>query len=248
MIVSTTPRVVAIIQARTGSSRFPEKVLHKLADRTVLEWCVRAAKAAVGVDAVVIATTTAPADDRLVEIAERAGVGTFRGSEEDVLSRFVGAAEAADADAVLRLTSDCPLLDPVLISQVVSIWRANPVLQYVSTTLSRSFPRGLDVELASVQALKAVSETAEGHHRTHVTSALYEAGSSYQRLGLSTEPNLSHLRVTLDTIEDAQALDELVPFLHQVPPSWTQVAEVLDAHPHIRRLNDHVRQKRLDEG
>jgi spore coat polysaccharide biosynthesis protein SpsF len=149
---------------------------------------------------------------------------------------------------VIRLTSDCPLLDPILISQVVSLWRANPALEYVSTTLSRSFPRGLDVELASTAALEAVSQTARGYHRTHVTSALYEEGSSYERLGLSTEPNLSHLRVTLDTTEDAQALDELVRFLDQVPPSWQQVAEVLDANPHISRLNALVRQKQLNEG
>lgn len=240
--------VVAVIQARTGSTRFPRKVLHQLADRSVLEWCIRAAKSAYGVDEVLVATTVAADDHEVAEIAERSGVGVFRGSEDDVLDRFIGAAETTKADAVVRLTSDCPLLDPVLISQVVQLWRSNPSLEYVSTTLSRSFPRGLDVELASTAALRSIGKTAEGYHRTHVTSALYAEGSSYRRLGLSTEPDLSHFRVTLDTVEDAQAIAELVRFLGNIPPAWEQVANVLLTQPHISQLNALVRQKQLDEG
>src|SRR5699024_5456219 len=120
----------------TGSSRLPGKVLRPLAGRPVLAWMVRAARAAEGVDEVVVATSTAPGDDAVAELGEELGVRVVRGSEDDVLSRFVLAAETTAADAVVRLTADCPLADPALISAVVGLWRADRSLDYTTAEIS----------------------------------------------------------------------------------------------------------------
>jgi spore coat polysaccharide biosynthesis protein SpsF len=248
MTTRQPPRVVAVIQARVGSSRLPGKVLRDLAGTPVLEWVVRAAKAASGIDKVVIATSTATGDDAIVSFASDQGVEVVRGSEDDVLSRFLHAADTTGADAIVRLTADCPLLDPAVITQVVALWRSDPALDYVSTTQHRSLPRGLDVELATVSALRQANERTEPYHHAHVTSALYEDGSGFSCGALTFRPATSQFRVTLDTLEDAVLLDELTPLLPQVPPSWRDVVAVLRERPDIVAINAHIEQKALSEG
>ncbi|QUC01424.1 glycosyltransferase family protein [Cellulosimicrobium cellulans] len=247
--VHETPlKVVAVIQARTGSSRLPGKVLRPLGGRPVLAWMIRAASAARGVDEVVVATSTAPGDDAVAELASSWGVRVVRGSEEDVLSRFVLALDATSADAVVRLTADCPLVDPVLVSQVVALWRADPGLEYVATTLQRTLPRGLDVELASRDALRAADAEARDHHRVHVTSYLYAADRAFRRLGIVVAPPANDLRVTLDTAEDAAVIETVVDRLGDAPPRWQDVVDLLRASPDVVATNAAVQQKALTEG
>jgi spore coat polysaccharide biosynthesis protein SpsF len=247
--MDTSPRVVAVIQARMGSNRLPGKVLRDLGGTPVLGWVVRAAKESAGIDQIVIATSESVEDDQIADFARSQGVEVVRGSEDDVLSRFLLAVETTNADAVVRLTADCPLLDPRVISQVVSLWRHDPeLLDYVSTTQNRSLPRGLDVELATAKALRAVDARTESHHRAHVTSAIYEEGAGFRLASLQFTPGNAQYRVTLDTDEDAALLDELVPHLSSVPPSWQAVVSVLEEYPEIVSLNAHVEQKTLTEG
>src|ERR1035437_337143 len=127
----------AVIQARAGSTRLPGKVLQDLGGRPVLEWVVRAARAATQIDAVIVATSTMAGDDIVADLADSLGSLVVRGSEEDVLSRFIAALDAHPADAVVRLTADCPLLDPTLIDAVAGAWSAAPIHDYVSTVLVR---------------------------------------------------------------------------------------------------------------
>ncbi|MFJ3956450.1 cytidylyltransferase domain-containing protein [Arthrobacter sp. NPDC090010] len=246
--MNSQPKVVAVIQARVGSSRLPSKVLRALGGKPVLQWVVEAAQRAKGIDQVVIATSTESGDDAILELADGLGVEVVRGSEDDVLSRFLLAIEQTSADAVVRLTADCPLLDSTVISQVVSLWRQDPVTDYVSTTQVRSLPRGLDVELATAKALRQADERTEPHHRAHVTSALYEEGAPYARAALSFVPRSDHYRATLDTPEDAELLDALVAELGSGEPVWRDVVAVLDARPDIVALNAHIEQKALTEG
>ena len=241
-------RVLAVVQARAGSSRLPAKVLRPRGDRPVLSWVVRAARASPGLDGVVVATSTAPADDAVAALADGLGVGVFRGSEDDVLDRFRRCAEAHAADAVVRLTADCPLLDPHLVGQVVAAWRADPRLDYVTTTLVRSWPRGLDVELVTRPTLQRLDGLARGHHRSHVTSLVHERLTDFRVLGLVTAPRADDLRVTLDVAEDAALLDALVPLLPQVPPRAEDVVRLLRERPDLRTLNEAVRQKAVEEG
>jgi spore coat polysaccharide biosynthesis protein SpsF len=241
-------RINAVIQARTGSSRLPGKVLEDLGGRPVLEWVVRAARAASQVDTVVVATSTLPADDAVADLAGSLGVAVVRGSEDDVLSRFVAALDAYPADAVVRLTADCPLLDPTLIDAVAGAWAAAPVHDYVSTVLVRCLPRGLDVELVTAGALRAVDRIAVGHDRVHVTSLLYAEPTAYRLLGVCVTPPANDLRVTLDTREDLALLRALVAELPDAPPSWREVVSILRSRPDLVAVNSAVRQKPIEAG
>jgi len=241
-------RVIAVIQARTGSSRLPAKVLRPLGGSTVLGWVVRAAQMAQGVEDVVVATSEAEDDDRVAAAAKDLGVPVVRGSEDDVLSRFLQAVDEHPCDAVVRLTADCPLMDPMLVGQVVAAWRADPSVDYIATTLVRNLPRGLDVEIATVDALRGVSATATGYHRTHVTSGIYAAPERFRLAGLVFTPASNDLRVTLDTPEDAALIEAIVAELGSGPLPWRSVVALLRARPDLVALNAEIRQKRLEEG
>ncbi len=241
-------RVNAVIQARAGSTRFPAKVLEDLGGRSVLEWVVRAARTAAQIDQVIVATSTSAGDDAVADLADSLGVAGGRGSEGDVLSRFVAALDAHPADAVVRLTADCPLLDPTLVDAVTGAWAAAPTHDYVSTVLVRCLPRGLDVELVTAQALRAVDRIATGHDRVHVTSALYADPTAYRLLGLCVTPPADDLRVTLDTHEDLVLLRALVAELPDAPPAWRDVDAVLRGRPDLVAINAGVQQKPLEAG
>lgn len=243
-----TARVVAVIQARTSSERLPGKVLGRLGHRQVLERVVRAAAAAAEVDEVVVATSTDASDDAVAEAAGSYGATVVRGSLDDVLSRFRTAADETGADAVVRLTADCPMLDPALIDHVVALWRRQPELAYVSTTLVRSLPRGLDVELLTTEALRSLDGSATGHDRVHVTSALYAPGSLWPRAGLVFAPDASSFRITLDEPADAEALAAIVEEIGDEPVPWRDIVALLHRRPDICSMNVHVRQKELWQG
>jgi spore coat polysaccharide biosynthesis protein SpsF len=164
-----------------------------------------------------------------------------------VLSRCVAALDAHPADAVIRLTADCPLLDPTLIDAVAGAWAA-PSHDYVSTVLVRCLPRGLDVELVTASALRAVDRIAVGHDRVHVTSLLYSQPSPYRLLGLCVTPFANDLRVTLDTWEDLVLLRALVTELRDKPPAYSDVVAILRARPDLVAINSGVEQKPLEAG
>jgi spore coat polysaccharide biosynthesis protein SpsF len=237
-----------------SSARLPGKVLRPLAGRSVLGWVLRAAQAADEIDEVVVATSVDPHDDQVaVEAARVPGVQVYRGPLDDVLSRFVGAVAGLEHDgtqvgAVVRLTADCPLLDPEVINLLVRTWRASPTLDHLSTTNPRCLPRGLDVEIVSWPALLDVSTYADGPDRVHVTSAVYRQPQRYDVAGMCLHPHAADLRVTLDTPEDAALLDGLVPLLDSTPPRWRDVVEVLRSRSDLVALNGQVRQKDWSEG
>ena len=241
-------RINVVIQARTGSTRLPGKVLEDLGGHPVLEWVVRAAQAATQIDTVIVATSTLAGDDVVADLADSLGVPVVRGSENDVLSRYVGALDAYPADAIVRLTADCPLLDPSLIDAVAGVWAAAPTHDYVSTLVVRCLPRGLDVELVTARALRVVDRIAVGHDRVHVTSLLYAVPTAYRLLGVCVTPPANDLRVTLDTREDLALLRALVAELPDAPPAWSDVVAVLRARPDLVAINSGVQQKHLSAG
>ncbi len=244
-----TERVAAVIQARMGSTRLPGKVLRPLGPRPVLDWVVRAARQAEGIDEVVVATTTEPEDDAIDDRARLLGTRVHRGPVDDVLSRFLGAvaADPVDVAAIVRLTADCPLLDPRLIAAVTATWHATGA-DYVSTITPRCLPRGLDVELITVDGLGRLDRRATGPHRTHVTSLVYSEPGDFDIVGVTVHPPAQDLRVTLDTEDDARLLDALVDRLGDRPPRWNDVVHILRASPELRALNAHVTQKALVDG
>ncbi|NIJ14598.1 spore coat polysaccharide biosynthesis protein SpsF [Saccharomonospora amisosensis] len=238
-----SPTVNVVIQARSSSTRLPGKVLRRLGDRSVLGWVVRAASAAEGVAAVVVATSQDQEDDAVADDARRHGAFVVRGPLDDVLARFLLACDRYPADAVVRLTADCPLLDPALLTQLVALWRSQPDLDYVSTTLVRTLPRGFDAELVRVPVLREQARQPSGPHREHVTCGVYAEPERYACAGLVVAPSAEDLRVTLDTEEDWALLEALVAELGGRPAGWRAVVRVLRERTDLAALNANVRQK-----
>lgn len=240
-------RTVAVIQARLGSTRLPGKVLLDLGGRPMLERVVERTRRASIVDEVVVATTAAPLDDPLAELAAARGWACVRGSEADVLDRFVVAARASDADEVVRITSDCPLIDAAVIDEVVR-GRRRADADYASNFLARrTYPRGLDVECMTRGALeRAAAEADQPHEREHVTPYLYADPARFRLHGHEAPEDHSALRWTVDTHEDLQLLRELyAAFDQDGPPGWRDVLAVVTRRPELAALNAHVRQKPL---
>jgi len=221
--------VVAVLQARMGSTRLPGKVLMDLAGRPMLSQLLHRLKRARRVDDIVIATTTDPRDDALVELAKREDVRWFRGSEQDVLSRIRGAAEDAGADAVVRLTGDCPLMDPAVVDAVVAalVDHSEPV-DYASNVLRRTYPKGLDAEALFMDTLRRIDRMGTSPAaREHVTWFAYrERPDLFVLRSVEQEQDYSALNWSVDTIEDlehARALYQQLG-LHQQPRDWLSVA------------------------
>lgn len=248
-------RIVAVVQARMTSTRLPAKIMLDLGGRAALERCLERASRIAHVDEVVVATTDRPEDDVTATVTERNGFRCIRGSESDVLSRYVLAARLTDADAVVRLTSDCPLLDPESSSLVVDTFKASQTglwpFDYVSNTLVRRLPRGLDTEVLRRDVLeRAERDATAAQEREHVTLHVYSRPNQF-RCGCVLPRDVddrSRHRWTLDTIADYR-------FLHQVyallgaragEASPREVLEVLARHPDLVHINESVSQKVID--
>ena len=245
-------RVIVVVQARMGSTRLPGKVLEDLGGLPVLTWVVRACRAARLVDEVVVATSTLPGDDAVADLARELGAPVVRGSEDDVLSRYVQALDEqpadAPADAVVRITADCPFTDPAVIDTVVGAWLADPSLDYVSTVVVRTLPHGLDVELVTAQALRRVAATATDHHRIHVTSGIYTAPDEFSVMGLCFAPDTTDLRITLDTPQDLEALRAIVAERGTEIAERREIVALLRARPDLAAINADIAQKSLEAG
>ena len=246
--------VVAIIQARTGSTRLPGKVLRLLAGRSVLAHVIERVQAAKAVDRVVVATTTQSADDELAREALHYGARVFRGSEQDVLSRYFFAATEAGADIVTRVTSDCPLLDPGVVSAMLDRFMkaaaSGKGFDYMSNGLRRTFPRGLDTEVFTLAALGMAHSTAtQSYEREHVTPYLYQHPEQFRIHSFEGEDDLSRYRWTLDTEEDFAMLTRVFDALSRSGSliATAEVLEFLQRHPDVARINSGVRQKALGE-
>jgi spore coat polysaccharide biosynthesis protein SpsF len=197
-------RVVGIVQARAGSTRLPRKVLADLGGAPVLARMLERLAGARRLDAVTVATTDSERDDPVAELARAAGAGVFRGPELDVLGRFDGAAEAAGADVVVRLTADCPLMDPAVVDQVVDAFDAQrPDLATNAPPEGRTFPDGLDVEVLSRATLAtAAREARDPADREHVTRRLHDG--RHRVLVVHHDPPAGEVRITVDTEQDLE--------------------------------------------
>lgn len=202
---------VAVVQARMSSTRLPGKVLATLGDCSVLELLLRRLARSGELDGIVVATSTDPSDDAIEREGERLSVRVLRGSLTDVLGRYLEASASTGADAVVRITADCPLTDPEVVDQVVALWRDSGA-DYVTNTLEpRSYPDGLDVEVISAPALARVGELAhEAADREHVTPYIRRHPEKFPSRGLHLDPSHGDVRVTLDTPEDLHSLRRLI--------------------------------------
>lgn len=241
-------RVVAIIQARMGSTRLPGKVLEDLGGRTMLARVVRRTRRSAALDEVVVATSTSVQDDPIVAECRRLGIGCFRGSEADVLDRYFRAAEACRAGTVVRITSDCPLIDWGVIDRVVSAFQQHQP-DYASNTLVRTYPRGLDTEVVALEALaRAWSEAREPYQRVHVTPYLYQHPELFRPLPVTGEQDASGSRWTVDTAEDLQFVRTVYERFGGTDRfSWQDAWTLVAREPELAEINARVEHKRMED-
>ena len=205
--------------------------------------------AGAGLD-VYVATTTNETDEPIVEAVRRLGVGVFRGSEEDVLGRFAGAAREFQLDVVVRITSDCPLIDGDVVRDGVKRFLAlRDERAHVSNVLDRTYPRGFDFEVFSASALfEADNKATERTEREHVTPYLYANRASKSTLhSIRRKKDASRYRVTLDTAEDFELIRRLIEDYNAADLDVDEIVAVLEHHPTLARFNLHVEQKKLGE-
>jgi spore coat polysaccharide biosynthesis protein SpsF len=237
-------RTVAIIQARTGSSRLPDKVLEPLLGAPILVHVVERTSRARLLDEVVVATTRLAADDAIEALARASGWAIVRGSETDLLDRYVAAARVYTADVVVRITSDCPLIDPELVDDVVRALEAIGA-DYASNSLEpRTYPRGLDVEAMTRDALeRADTEDSDPAWREHATPYIYRHPELFRLARVASREDLSDHRWCVDTPEDLDLVRRIYDTLGNDRFGWREALDVVRAHPEWGRLNRNVRQK-----
>ena len=197
-------KIVAIVQARMGSTRLPGKVMKKIAGMPAIELLLKRLNHSELIDEICVATSHNVENDELCQFVEKLGYRVVRGSESDVLQRFLDAANATTADAIVRITGDCPVVDPELVDRVIGLF-LNSNVDYVSNIDPPSFPDGLDVEVFTKQVLMEAEQHAKSQFdREHVTPFVRNGG--YSKLNLSNMRDTSNLRLTLDEQDDLSVL------------------------------------------
>ncbi|MGD9834729.1 MAG: NTP transferase domain-containing protein [Piscinibacter sp.] len=236
-----------IVQARMGSSRLPGKVLLPIEGRPMLSYQLERLRAVERADVIVVATSTSKADDPIDELCCEEGVSSVRGPELDVLSRYEKAAAACGASAIVRVTADCPLIDPDLIDESIRVFRESPDKpDFVSNMLQPTWPYGMAVEVFSRRCLaEANAEATDPDEREHVTPFIWRRPDRYRLRSLTREPDLSRHRWTVDTPEDFELISRILGKLAARNADFRleDVLAVLRRNPSWENLNRHVAQR-----
>lgn len=244
-------KTVIIVQARMTSTRLPGKVLKTVLGKPLLEYQLERLSRVSKADEIVIATTTNETDQPIVELCNRLEVKYFRGSEDDVLSRYYYAAKKYCADVIVRVTSDCPLIDPEVIDNVITTYLENQqAYDYVSNCLERTYPRGMDTEVFSFHVLKDAFEKAKDKsEREHVTSYIYRHPEMYTLQNIARSTDLSEYRLTVDTPEDLLLISNLLKEIYPSKPQYklSDILNQMELHPDWQLINRHVEQKKYGE-
>lgn len=197
----------------------------------------------------VVATTTKPADDVIAGFCDAYSVQLFRGSELDVLDRYLRAARAHVSDVIVRITSDCPLIDPEILDRVVSAFVVEQP-DYACNTMVRVFPRGLDVEVMGMAALeRAWREASAAYQRVHVTPYFYQNPTTFRCLNVTDQDDHGSYRWTVDTVEDLEFVRAIYSRLGPGDAfGWRDILTLLNHEPELASINSGVQQKSLEEG
>ena len=237
-----------IVQARMASTRLPGKIMKKVLDKTLLEYQLERLFRVKQAGQVIIATTDHGEEQPIVDLCQKLGVPYFRGSEQDVLARYYSAATEYGVDVVVRITSDCPLIDPAVIDKVIGFYLAHKEeYDYVSNTFPElTYPRGMDTEVFSYQALmEAHEEATDQAEREHVTIFIKRHLDRYRIENITYEKDYSHYRWTVDTPEDFALIEKMIAALYPVNPHFTleDCLTLIEEHPEWVKINAHVKQK-----
>ena len=264
-------RTVAIIQARMGSKRLPDKVLLDIAGEPMLVHVVERTKQATTIDQVVIATTNERAEDPIAELCSQRGYACYRGSSFDLLDRYYQAAKLYEAEVIVRITADCPLIDPEIIDKTVNAFLGLQENHTISISDSakdtspgsqhlypydfaanrlpppwgRTYPIGLDTEVCAFQGLEiAWQEALEPHQREHVMPFFYENAERFHNILVDHEKDYGALRWTVDTPEDLELVRRIFAHFHpRINFSWLEVLDLFEQEPELAKINDNIQHK-----
>jgi spore coat polysaccharide biosynthesis protein SpsF len=236
--------VVVVVQARMGSSRLPGKVLLPVDSRPLLSYLLERLRRCKSVNRIIVATSTMPADDAIVSFCQGELTDVIRGPEQDVLARFAIAAKFTCASTVVRITADCPLIDPALVDRAVDTFVTRRC-DYLSNMHPPTWPYGMAVEVMTRHCLEeAALEAQEPVDREHVTPFLYLRPDRYRLCSITHQSDLSKHRWTVDTPEDFELVSRILSALYHERPHFTitDILELLSKHPQWLDINRHILQ------
>lgn len=252
--MAKSPHIVAVIQARMGSTRLPGKILLDIDGASMLTRVVERVQRASTVNEVVVATTVESDDDAVVQFCEEKGYAYIRGDHLDVLDRHVQAARTFGADVIVRITADCPLMDPDLIDRTVHAFLAEfPQAQFGTNRgkdrIERTYPIGMDVEVMTMEALEmAHQEAQEAYQREHVTPFLYETMGRFKKTSIDADGNYGSQRWAVDTPEDLAFVREIYArFEGQEDFGFEDVIALLEREPTLLEINAEIEQKGMHD-
>lgn len=236
---------MVVVQARMLSTRLPGKVLKEVLGKPLLLYLVERLRRLALVDGIVIATSIDPSDDVISTLCDHEGLHSVRGSQEDVLSRIYAASKAFGLEALVRITADCPLIDPALIDMGLSAFSKDNY-DYLSNTLDRTFARGMDFEIIRFSALeKGFFEATSPYDKEHVTPFIYSHPERFRLASMKQQKNESHLRLTVDEESDFALTKKILEALYPKNPEFVMadIRELLKQNPELEQINAHVAQK-----
>ena len=242
-------KVVATIEVRMKSSRLPGKVLLPIMGKPMLQLMIERLKYSKKLDEIVVATTTNPADDKIAALAKRLEVGWYRGSEADVLTRVLEAATKYQADLIVELTGDCPLVDPAMIDEMIEDFQRNRVDYLANNTIKQLIPRGFDIQVFPVKVLEEVARlTNDPFDRENVSLYIYEHPEKFRIKEWGPEKNLQRndLRLTVDTARDFELVKRVFHLLYTKTPNFTltDTVSIFEQFPALVQINQEVEQKK----
>ncbi len=238
--------VVAIVQARVGSTRLPGKVLMEIEAKPMLWHVINRLRYCKLLNEIVIATSINKNDDLIEKFCNDNNVICFRGSENDVLSRYYEAAKRQKANTIVRITSDCPLIDPRIVDLVVDNHKKFSA-DYSSNIFKRTYPRGLDTEVFNFDTLEKIHKRADkAYQREHVTAFIHEYPELFKLYTVENDQDLSCLRLTVDEEEDLKLIREIYKKLNSKSVFFMEdIIKILNDEPSLARINERIKQKNI---
>jgi len=232
--------ICCIIQARTGSTRLPKKVIQKIdSDLTVLDYVINQVKYSKKIEKIVVATTDLIEDDSICKYANLQKIECFRGSSEDVLDRFYQCAKKNSAKTIVRITADNPLIDPNIIDMVINEYGE---CDFTTNTLERTFPYGTEVEVFSFVSLEKAWEIAKKpSEREHVTPFIRDPKNKFILKNIKNQKNISNFRYTIDKLEDLQLVREIIKNISTRPILMQDIIELYKNKPEIFEINKNIK-------
>lgn len=237
--------IIGILQARTKSSRLPQKVLRKIKDKTLLELYINRIRKSRLIDNIIIATTTEPEDNIIENLAKKIKIDCFRGSENDLIDRYYQCAKKYNADIIVRLCSDDPFVDYQIVDRAIQIFKDNQA-DFVTNHFDPTYPEGLDIEVYSIGALeKSWQEAKLLSEREHVFPYVQNNQDQFKIINFTQDKDYSHLRWTIDYECDYEMTKVIYDYLYGKKPIFLQedILQLLEKHPEISEINAHIKRK-----